>query len=97
MIIGLTGGIASGKSTVSNYLRELGAYIIDADQLAHSIIKRDKPAYLKIVEHFGRIILDEDGEINRSRLAEIIFNDYDKKRELEEITHPFILAEIYEK
>lgn len=97
MIIGLTGGIASGKSTVSNYLRELGAFIIDSDKVAHSIIKKDKPAYQKIEERFGSSILDKSGEINRSRLAGIIFDDYEKKRELEEITHPFILDEIYEK
>lgn len=97
MIIGLTGGIASGKSTVSNYLRELGAFIIDSDQVAHNIIEKDKPAYQKIVKRFGSSILDKNREINRSRLARIIFDDYEKKRKLEEITHPYILDEIYKK
>lgn len=97
MIVGLTGGIASGKSTVSNYLRELGAFIIDSDKIAHSIIKKGKPAYEKIVEKFGNSIIDKNGEVNRSRLAAIIFDDYKKKKELEEITHPFILDEIYKK
>ena len=61
MIIGLTGGIASGKSTVSNYLAELGAIIIDADKIAHEIMEKGKPAYWQVIEAFGREILAENG------------------------------------
>ncbi|MFY9393587.1 MAG: dephospho-CoA kinase [Halanaerobiales bacterium] len=97
MIIGLTGGIASGKSTVSAYLAELGAIIIDADKIAHEIMEKGKPAYRKIIEAFGREILAANGEIDRSRLGKIVFNDREKKRLLEEITHPQIIKEMREK
>src|SRR5690554_1386826 len=97
MIIGLTGGIASGKSTVSNYLAELGAIIIDADKIAYEIMEKGKTAYWQIIEAFGREILAENGEIDRSRLGKIVFNELEKKKILEEITHPQVIREMREK
>ena len=97
MIIGLTGGIASGKSTVSNYLAELGAIIIDADKIAHEIMEKGKTAYWQVIEAFGREILAENGEIDRSRLGKIVFNNLEKKKILEEITHPQVIREMREK
>lgn len=97
MIIGLTGGIASGKSTVSAYLAELGAIIIDADKIAHEIMEKGKTAYWQVIEAFGREILAENGEIDRSRLGKIVFNELEKKKILEEITHPQVIREMREK
>lgn len=97
MIIGLTGGIASGKSTVSAYLAELGAIIIDADKIAHEIMEKGKTAYWQVIEAFGREILAENGEIDRSRLGKIVFNNLEKKKILEEITHPQVIREMREK
>ncbi len=96
MIIGLTGGIASGKSTVSSYLSELGAAIIDSDKIAHSVLK-DPFAYNRIVSKFGSNILDDNAMINRSYLGEIVFNNPGKRKELEKITHPLIISKIHKK
>jgi dephospho-CoA kinase len=87
-IIGLTGGIASGKSTVSRALRELGAIIIDADEVAHAIIEPGKPAWEDIVEHFGSEVLNPDQTIDREKLGAIVFNDPEKLQVLNQITHP---------
>lgn len=91
-IIGLTGGIASGKSTVSAMLAELGAYIIDADKIAHEVIMPGKQAWQDIVDRFGQEIL-LDGEINREKLGQLVFNDNALRSWLEEVTHPRIEAE----
>lgn len=93
-IIGLTGGIASGKSTVTRTLVDLGAIIIDSDELAHNIMKPYKPAWKDIVKIFGTEILNHDETINRDRLGQIVFNDPDKLRELNQITH-WRIAERY--
>ncbi|MCF6096441.1 dephospho-CoA kinase [Thermovorax subterraneus] len=93
-VIGLTGGIASGKSTVSKMLREKGAYIIDADEIAKEIVKPGKPAWEDIVRHFGKEILDESGNIRRKKLAKIVFPDEKKLSVLNRITHPRIVEEI---
>ncbi|MCG0276500.1 MAG: dephospho-CoA kinase [Thermosediminibacteraceae bacterium] len=93
-VIGLTGGIASGKSTVSRMLRRKGAYIIDADEIAKEIVKAGKPAWKDIIEHFGRDILNDDGTIKRRKLANIVFSDEKKLKMLNEITHPRIVEEI---
>ena len=93
-IIGLTGGIASGKSTVTRTLVDLGAIIIDSDELAHNIMKPYKPAWKDIVKIFGTEILNPDETINRDRLGQIVFNDPDKLRELNQITH-WRIAERY--
>ncbi len=94
MIIGLTGGIASGKSTVSSYLTELRAAVIDSDMIAHDVLK-DPFAYNRIIKKFGRGILDDDAEIDRSYLGGIVFNNTDKRKELEKITHPLIISKIH--
>lgn len=90
-IIGLTGGIASGKSTVVKALERLGAIIIDSDKLAHTIIEPDKPAWKDIVQLFGREILNEDLTINREKLGTLVFNNPDYLKELNRITHPRIM------
>lgn len=92
-VIGLTGGIATGKSTVSALLKTAGAVIIDADRIARQVVKKGSPAYRKIIEHFGETMLLPDGEINRSALGDIIFNDPQKKRLLNSIVHPHVRRE----
>ena len=92
-VIGLTGGIATGKSTVSALLEEAGAVIIDADRIARQVVKKGLPAYREIVESFGEAILLPDGEINRSVLGDIIFNDSRKKQLLNRIVHPHVRKE----
>ncbi|HQA07833.1 MAG TPA: dephospho-CoA kinase [Syntrophomonadaceae bacterium] len=89
-IIGLTGGIASGKSTVARTLRELGATVIDADEIAHSVIEPGKPAWEDIVKKFGSHILKPDQTIDREKLGAIVFNDPELLQELNQITHPRI-------
>lgn len=93
-VIGLTGGIASGKSTVSGILREKGAYIIDADEISKALVEPGKPAYLEIVKHFGQEILNEDGSLRRKKLGRIVFADKEKLALLNKITHPKIIEEI---
>ena len=93
LLVGLTGGIATGKSLVSQILKELGAYIIDADKIARQVVEPEKPAWFEIVKFFGRDIINKDKTINRKRLGEIIFNDPVKKRKLEEIVHPKVIEE----
>ncbi|WP_378956375.1 dephospho-CoA kinase [Pelosinus sp. sgz500959] len=92
--IGLTGGIASGKSTVSAMLRKLGAYIIDADEIARKIVMPNEPAWHDIVAHFGNEILLPDGRINREVLGQKIFKDKAERQCLEKITHPYIENEV---
>lgn len=90
MIIGLTGGISSGKSTVANMIRELGIPIIDADIIAREVVEPNEEAYEKIVRHFGVEILHEDGTIDRKKLGAIIFNDEDERKALNSIVHPAV-------
>lgn len=89
-IIGLTGGIASGKSTVSTMLTKLGAYIIDTDKIAHAVVMPGQPALLAIVDHFGNEIMLSDGNLNRKLLGDIIFQNPEERSQLEKITHPYI-------
>jgi dephospho-CoA kinase len=88
MILGLTGGIATGKSTVTAMLRERGIPVIDADQIAREVVEPGKPAYEAIVRHFGRDILLADGQINRKKLGEIVFSDEAERQKLNAIVHP---------
>lgn len=90
-IIGLTGGIASGKSTVSKVLQKMGAIRIDADDKAHDIIEAHKPAWEDIVEYFGRAVLNPDLTVNREKLGQIVFNDPEKLDKLNQITHPRVM------
>lgn len=93
LLVGITGGIATGKSLVSEILRGLGAYIIDADKIAREVVEPEKPAWLEIVEFFGKDIINKDKTISRKMLGEIVFNDPVKKRKLEEIVHPRVIEE----
>jgi dephospho-CoA kinase len=94
LLVGLTGGIASGKSTVSAMLAERGAEIIDADHIARQIVLPGLPAWCKIREHFGPGVLHPDGQIDRQALADLVFADKAKLALLNEITHPAIFARI---
>lgn len=89
-VIGLTGGIASGKSTVGRILRELGAPIIDADQLARDVVEPGTPALAAIVDRFGQGILDQHGRLDRAQLGSIVFGDDDARKALNAIIHPRI-------
>lgn len=95
-VIGLTGGIASGKSTVSNILREMGAYVIDADEISREIIKKGSEAWKEIIDYYGNDILLPDGEIDRKKLGNIVFADKEKLDKLNAITHPRIIQRIKE-
>jgi dephospho-CoA kinase len=89
-VIGLTGGIASGKSLVAGILRELGAPVIDADELARKVVEPGQPAFDDIVREFGPAAVAADGTLDRKRLAEIVFADEAKRKRLGQITHPRI-------
>ncbi len=91
--VGLTGGIASGKSTVLQLFVEKGACVVDLDQLARYVEEPGRPAWHALVDVFGKDILNDDGTINRSRLGEIVFQDEQKRTRLNEIVHPFIFQE----
>lgn len=87
--VALTGGIGSGKSTVADFLDELGAYVIDSDQLARDVVERGTPGYEAVLAAFGDGILT-DGEIDRAKLAEIVFKDAAARATLESIIHPLV-------
>lgn len=89
-VIGLTGGIASGKSTASEYIKSLGFEVLDADVYARKVTEKDSNGYYKIIDAFGADILDEDKEIDRSKLGQIIFNDPEERKKLNGISHPEI-------
>ncbi len=93
-IIGLTGGIATGKSTVSEILKNNGYTVIDADIIAREVVRIGKPSYEKIKESFGNEVLLENKEINRKKLGSLVFNDIYKLSLLNELTHPYIYEEI---
>ncbi|MCB0061272.1 MAG: dephospho-CoA kinase [Caldilineaceae bacterium] len=90
IIIGLTGNIATGKSTVLKLLAEKGAYVLDADKLAHESMQVGTHTYWAIVEQFGDAILQPDGKINRRALGQIVFNDPEALAQLESIVHPAV-------
>ncbi|WP_110927189.1 dephospho-CoA kinase [Bacillus massiliglaciei] len=87
-IIGITGGIASGKSSVSNYLKELGFSVIDADIASRKVVEPGEQAYKEIVDAFGKEIVQEDGSLDRPRLGAIVFTDEEKRLLLNRIVHP---------
>src|SRR4051812_1853127 len=89
-VIGLTGGIASGKSSVSSLLKRLGAFIIDTDRIAREVVQPNQPAWHDIIATFGRKVLSTTGEIDRRALGELVFHDQEAKAKLEAITHPRI-------
>ena len=90
MIIGLTGGIGSGKSAAANFFQNEGISVIDADQLARKVIEKDTPGYSKVVDSFGANILDNNDSIDRAKLREEVFHDNEKRKILESITHPLV-------
>ncbi|MFC1993983.1 dephospho-CoA kinase [Chloroflexota bacterium] len=90
ILIGLTGGIASGKSTVSQMFAELGAAVIDADKVGHEVLQYHVEARNELVKAFGSGILSSDGEINRGKIADIVFNDHESLKQLNQILHPVI-------
>ena len=90
LLVGLTGGVGTGKSMVSRMFRELGCLIIDADLLAREVVEPGEPAYDKIVAEFGKQILEADGRIDRKKLGALVFADPAKRKRLEEFTHPEI-------
>ncbi|HZD38591.1 MAG TPA: dephospho-CoA kinase [Actinomycetes bacterium] len=94
LLVGLTGGIGSGKSTVSGLLAERGAELIDADHIAREVVMPGTPAWCKIRDHFGPGVLFPDGHIDRQALADIVFGNPTKLALLNEITHPAIFARI---
>jgi len=96
IVIGLTGNIGTGKSTVLALLRQYGARILDADKVAHEVMSPGGAAYESVVKTFGREILQEDGTIDRKRLGEIVFANPDKLSLLEQIVHPAVFARLSE-
>ena len=97
IVVGLTGGIASGKSTVTGVLHELGCTIIDADKIAREIVMPGQPAWQEIIARFGTGILLDNQQLDRKKLSEIIFNNNAAKKALDSISHPIILAEMQRK
>ena len=93
-IIGLTGNIATGKSVVRRMLEHLGAYTIDADALAHRVIAKGAPGYQPVINKFGSWILDEDGQIARSKLGRLVFSDPEALTQLEAIIHPYVIQAV---
>jgi dephospho-CoA kinase len=92
MNIGLTGGIACGKSTVGAMLVRRGAILVDADQIAREVVEPGSPTLTKVAEHFGQAVLQEDGSLNRKMLGEIVFADAIARKQLEGMLHPSIRA-----
>lgn len=93
-IVGLTGGIGSGKTAVSDSFAELGIDIVDADLVSRIVVEPSRPALATIAQHFGQSILTEDGHLDRAQLRAIIFKDPEAKRWLESLLHPLIAEEI---
>ncbi len=91
--VGLTGGIACGKTNALAEFERLGVYGIDADQIGHEVIQPDGSAYAEVVEEFGASILNQDGTIDRGRLGAIVFTDESRRQDLNRIVHPHVLAE----
>jgi dephospho-CoA kinase len=89
-VIGLTGGIASGKSTVAGFLKELGAVIIDADKVGHEAFEPNTQSWREVVDAFGKEVLTPDGQVDRQKLGQIVFSDPEKLTRLNQIVHPRI-------
>jgi len=96
-VYALTGGIATGKSTVEEALRGLGIPTLDADVVAREVVEPGLPAYREIVEEFGRSVLDEERRLDRRALGRVVYRDAEKRKRLEQITHPRIWASIWKK
>ncbi|MCD8239037.1 MAG: dephospho-CoA kinase [Clostridiales bacterium] len=94
IVLGITGGSGTGKSTAAEVLKKEGAYIIDCDKLAREVVEKGTDGYKEVVDFFGSKILAENGDLNRKALGDIVFNDRAKLKRLEEITHSAIKAEV---
>jgi len=94
LTVGLTGGIGSGKTTVSNLFHDLGAPVIDTDIISHELVASDQSVLKEIIEAFGVGIVLDDGTLDRKQLAQIVFNDKKSKQQLENILHPKIRTEV---
>jgi len=97
MIIGLTGGIGSGKSAAANFFQKEGITVIDADHLARKVIEQDTPGFKSIIDYFGSDVIGDDGSIDRGKLRKVVFNNHQKKKALESITHPLVRELMVEK
>ncbi len=97
MIIGLTGGIGSGKSVAAKFFQEEGVMVVDADQLARKVIEKNTPGFAQVVNYFSKNILDINGAIDRAKLREEVFNNEVKRKALESITHPLVKEMMSEK
>jgi dephospho-CoA kinase len=93
ILVGLTGGVATGKTTVAKMFKQCGAAVIDADQLAHDVVKPGKPAWRQIVKAFGKTVLNPDRTLNRRELGALVFGNRTKLRQLEQIIHPRVARE----
>jgi dephospho-CoA kinase len=93
IIVGLTGSVGTGKSTVANFFEELGAYVIDWDELAREVVRPHSRAWKEIIECFGKDVLNENLTINRQKLAKIVFTEKDKVTKLNRIVHPEVFKE----
>jgi dephospho-CoA kinase len=96
LLLGVTGSIGTGKSTVAKMLEELGAPMIDSDILSREVMKPGKPAYRDIVSYFGKEVLLKNKTLNREKLKEIVFRDMEKRKKLESFTHPRILEAYFD-
>jgi len=94
LILGLTGGIACGKSTVTRMFAALGAEVIDADEIAHEVMRPGTKEWKRIVDYFGKSILNKDSSINRMELGKVVFSSVKKRKKLEEIVHPVVVRTI---
>ena len=97
MIIGLTGGIGSGKSAAANFFQNEGINVINADRLAKDVIAKNTPGFNSVVKYFGSNIIDLDGSINRAKLRKEVFDNDEKRMALESITHPLVREMMSEK
>ncbi|NPA24548.1 MAG: dephospho-CoA kinase [Deltaproteobacteria bacterium] len=95
LLLGVTGGIAGGKSTVSQMLAELGSPLIDFDEIARRVVEPGTEGYRQIVDYFGRQVLADDGTLDRKKLSDIVFGDLEKRKKLESFTHPPIYEEFF--
>jgi dephospho-CoA kinase len=95
LLLGVTGGIASGKSSVSEMLSALGAPLIDFDLLARQVVEPGTQGYKDIVDYFGKQVLQENGELDRKKLSAVVFSDMEKRKKLESFTHPYIYDEFF--
>jgi dephospho-CoA kinase len=96
-LIALTGGIGAGKSTIARLLAEFGAHVIDADRVARDVVEPGQPALAELVQQFGDEILTASGSLNRAKLAQIVFNNPTRLRELNAIVHPAVQKAVLEK